>query len=101
MTESLGMHITAEVYERVVAKLDQEPVEDLRIDFEDGYGDRGDAAEDADAVAVARRLVESLQAEMAPPFVGLRCKGMERATRRRGIRTLDLFLSALLAQVPV
>src|SRR5918994_7163334 len=38
---------------------------------------------------------------MAPPFVGLRCKGLERATRRRGIRTLDLFLSVLLSQVPV
>ena len=101
MTETLGMDITADVYERVVAKLGREPVEDLRIDFEDGYGDRGDAAEDADAVAAARRLVEFLEAEMAPPFVGLRCKGLERATRRRGIRTLDLFLSALLARVPV
>src|SRR5687768_12330713 len=34
------------VYERVVAKLRREPVEDFRIDFEDGYGNRPDAEED-------------------------------------------------------
>src|SRR5215218_5154617 len=28
------------VYERVAAKLRREPVEDYRIDFEDGYGNR-------------------------------------------------------------
>ena len=30
-----------------------EPIEDLRLDFEDGYGDRGEQTEDADAVRVA------------------------------------------------
>ncbi len=38
---------------RVRTKLETEPVEDLRIDFEDGYGDRGDTAED-EAVAESR-----------------------------------------------
>ncbi|HCA87565.1 MAG TPA: aldolase, partial [Streptomyces sp.] len=37
------------VHERVRAKLEREPVEDLRIDFEDGYGARPDAEEDAAA----------------------------------------------------
>src|SRR6187431_689396 len=32
---------------RVLAKLAQEPVEDLRVDFEDGYVSRSDADEDA------------------------------------------------------
>ena len=33
----------------------REPIEDLRLDFEDGYGDRGDETEDADAVRAAER----------------------------------------------
>ncbi|WP_037908036.1 DUF6986 family protein, partial [Streptomyces sp. TOR3209] len=34
------------VYSRVRAKLEREPIEDLRVDFEDGYGNRSDAEED-------------------------------------------------------
>ena len=30
------------IYKRVIAKLQTEPVEDFRIDFEDGYGNRPD-----------------------------------------------------------
>ncbi len=45
--------LAAAVASRVAAKLAREPIEDLRLDFEDGYGDRGDDAEDADAVAAA------------------------------------------------
>ena len=36
---------------RVLGKLDDEPVEDLRVDFEDGYGGRADDEEDADVGA--------------------------------------------------
>src|SRR5215472_12286802 len=36
----------------VQAKLTDEPIEDLRIDFEDGYGTRSDRTEDAHARAV-------------------------------------------------
>lgn len=79
----------------VVAKLATEPVEDLRIDFEDGYGVRGDDAEDAHARAAARSLAEALRQGSAPPYVGLRCKSLEQPTRRRAIRTLDEFLAAL------
>ena len=74
----------------------REPIEDLRLDFEDGYGTAGDEAEDADAVAVAGRLADALAAGAAPAFVGLRFKCFEAPTRRRGLRTLDLFLSTLL-----
>ena len=42
------------VHDRVRAKLAREPVEDLRIDFEDGYGPRPDAEEDAAAARAAR-----------------------------------------------
>ncbi|GIF53627.1 hypothetical protein DFJ67_4602 [Asanoa ferruginea] len=81
-----------ELRDRVVAKLDREPIEDLRIDFEDGYGSRGDDTEDAAAAAAGAAL---LSLAPAPPFIGLRIKSLEAATRRRGVRTLDLFLSAV------
>src|SRR5258708_5973885 len=44
------------VYERTIAKLEREPIEDYRIDFEDGYGNRPDAEEDGHAVAAARAM---------------------------------------------
>ncbi|MEJ3746260.1 aldolase/citrate lyase family protein [Actinomycetes bacterium KLBMP 9797] len=77
--------------DRVVSKLDREPIEDLRIDFEDGYGVPADAVEDAAAVAAAAALREM---PAPPPFVGLRIKSLESATRRRAVRTLDVFLEA-------
>jgi citrate lyase beta subunit len=92
----LGVDLAAEVAPRVTAKLESDPVEDLRLDFEDGYGDRGDAAEDADAVEAAAAVAEAVAGGAAPAFVGIRFKCFEAPTRRRGIRTLDLFLAALL-----
>jgi citrate lyase beta subunit len=89
------------VRSRVLAKLAAEPVEDLRLDFEDGYGDRGDDAEDADARAAAACLAAEIAAGAAPPLCGLRCKSLEPATRRRAIRTLDGFLGELLAAGPL
>ncbi|MFC4031473.1 DUF6986 family protein [Streptomyces polygonati] len=88
--------LAAEVYDRVRAKLRREPVEDLRIDFEDGYGPRPDAEEDAAALAAARTVTATVADGTAPPRIGIRMKCMEAAVRDRGIRTLDLFLTALL-----
>jgi HpcH/HpaI aldolase/citrate lyase family len=88
--------LAADVLPRVRAKLAAEPVEDLRLDFEDGYGDRGDQAEDADAASAAAALAAAVAAGSAPPFTGLRCKSLEPGTRRRAIRTLDIFLAELL-----
>lgn len=85
--------LAREVYARVREKLAREPVEDLRIDFEDGYGRRPDEEEDADAVRAARLVAEGLGAA----YTGIRAKCMEAPVRRRGIRTLDVFLSELLA----
>src|SRR5215203_2054597 len=75
------------VWPRVLAKLAAEPVEDLRVDAEDGY--RG-TDEDADVVAAAQALGAG-----APAFFGIRAKSLEPATRRRGVRSLDLFLGVL------
>ncbi|MDQ1743444.1 MAG: hypothetical protein QOE23_1783 [Pseudonocardiales bacterium] len=85
----------------VRAKLEREPVEDLRIDFEDGYGLRPDQVEDAAAVSAAVELAEltGAGAASAPlPFCGLRIKSLEPAVRRRGLATLAIFLDTLLAR---
>ena len=82
----------AQVHDRVRAKLEREPVEDLRIDFEDGYGDRGDDEEDLAAVTAATALRHTVAAGEAAPFGGIRFKSFEAPTRRRGLRTLELFV---------
>jgi len=93
----LPADLAGPVHDRVRAKLEREPVEDLRIDFEDGYGPRPDSEED-EAAARAARLVSAACADgSAPPYLGIRMKCMEVAVRDRGIRTLDIFLTGLLA----
>ncbi|MFC5951213.1 DUF6986 family protein [Pseudonocardia lutea] len=80
---------------RVRDKLVTEPIEDLRIDFEDGYGVRPDAEEDAEVRRAAAELVAAVDAGTAPPFTGIRFRGLEAATRRRGLRTLTAFVAEL------
>jgi citrate lyase beta subunit len=87
-----------ELLPRVQGKLEREPVEDLRIDFEDGYGSRPDDEEDADVAAAAAALARSQQDGNAAPFTGLRIKSFEAPTRRRGLRTLVAFVTALVEQ---
>jgi citrate lyase beta subunit len=84
----------------VRAKLATEPIEDLRIDFEDGYGWPGELAEDADVRAAATALGTASADGSAPRFVGIRMKSLEGPSRRRGVRTLDLFLETLLGSPP-
>ncbi|GHH49973.1 DUF6986 family protein [Streptomyces candidus] len=84
------------VYDRVRAKLEREPIEDLRIDFEDGYGGTP-ADEDADVARTARLVAEAYANGTAAPYMGIRMKCFEAAVRDRGIRTLDVFLSELMA----
>ena len=76
-------------------KLTTEPIEDLRIDFEDGYGTVDDATEDADVARAIAALRRSLDAGTSTPFVGTRFKCFEAGTRARGLRTLDMFVSGL------
>lgn len=83
--------------ELVADKLASEPIEDLRIDFEDGFGNRSDAEEDAAVLAAADSLAAAVAANKAPSFIGIRFKCFEAPTRARGIRTLGLFISQLLS----
>ncbi len=86
------------VYHRVVEKLQREAVEDFRIDFEDGYGNRPDSEEDGHAEAAAREVARGRAAGTLPPFIGIRIKPFNEELRDRSIRTLDVFLSTLLAE---
>jgi len=83
------------VYARVVAKLDREPVEDFRIDFEDGYGTRPDAEEDGHVELAAREVARGKKGGTLSPFVGIRVKSLSRELAARSARTLDLFLTTL------
>jgi citrate lyase beta subunit len=83
------------VHARVLEKLRREPVEDLRIDFEDGYGVREGAEEDEHAIAAARAMSEGMERGTLPPFIGIRIKSLAAETRLRAARTLDLFLTTL------
>jgi hypothetical protein len=71
LCRSVGVadHLVDAVAVRAEAKLAGEPIEDLRLDFEDGYGPRPDAVEDADAVAVAERLADALAAVACGPWI--------------------------------
>ena len=68
--------LAATVRPRIAEKLRREPVEDYRIDFEDGYGDRTDDEEDADARSAAEELAKGFLAAAPPPFIGIRVKPM-------------------------
>jgi len=84
------------VHRRVADKLRREPVEDYRIDFEDGYGNRPDAEEDGHAVSAAREVATGLAAGTLPPSIGIRIKPFTPELSARSFRTLELFVSRLL-----
>ena len=83
------------VFNRVVAKLKSEPIEDNRIDFEDGYGNRPDAEEDGHAVSAADEVAKGMAENLLSPFIGIRVKTFSDECKVRSIRTLDIFLTRL------
>ncbi len=95
-TESPGAWFAFEVYERLLHKLRTEPVEDFRIDFEDGYGFRTGAEEDRDAMRSAAETAQAFADGTLPPFFGIRVKPLSSAHRDRSFRTLDLYMRELL-----
>ena len=84
------------VYKRVSEKLRREPVEDFRVDFEDGYGNRPDEEEDGHAASAAVEVAEGMLSRTLPPFIGVRIKPFTEELRERSFRTLDIFVSTLL-----
>src|SRR5918999_1218435 len=83
------------IFTRVQEKLKREPVEDFRIDFEDGYGNRPDAEEDGHAESAATEAAKGIDAGSLPPFIGIRIKPFNEELRARSMRTLDIFVSTL------
>lgn len=84
------------VYTRVRSKLEREPVEDFRIDFEDGFGARPDAEEDEMARQAALEVARGMAERKLSPFIGIRIKPLNSEWAGRAARTLDIFLDALL-----
>jgi hypothetical protein len=97
---AIGMseELAETVYARVAEKLQREPIEDFRIDFEDGYGNRPDAEEDGHAESVARELAKGMREKTLPPFIGIRIKPFTQELMRRSIRTLDIFLTTVVKE---
>jgi citrate lyase beta subunit len=84
------------VYQKIIGKLQTEAVEDFRIDFEDGFGNRPDDEEDGTAIQAATELAIGMANNTIAPFIGIRIKPFTEDLKHRGVRTLDLFLSTLL-----
>lgn len=84
------------VYNKIIQKLKTEPVEDFRIDFEDGFGNRPDAEEDETVLNAANELATGMQNKTISPFIGIRIKPFTEDLKNRGVRTLDIFLTSLL-----
>jgi citrate lyase beta subunit len=76
-------------YRRLLTKLEREPVEDLRVDFEDGYRAESEGSEDATA-----RRVGPMLSELGANSYGVRIRSLEAGTRPRAVRTLDLLLGS-------
>jgi len=93
--ESRPAWMAQAVYSRVLEKLQREPVEDFRIDFEDGYGNRPDAEEDQHAKLAAMEVAKGFAEGSLPPFIGIRLKPFSPELRGRSMRTLDIFLSTM------
>src|SRR3954454_11004068 len=83
------------IYARVLKKLKREPVEDFRIDFEDGYGNRPDDEEDGHAAAAAREVAMGMKNGALPPFLGIRIKTFSQELMPRALRTMEIFLTTL------
>lgn len=97
-TENEDAWLAYTVYKRVLNKLINEPVEDFRIDFEDGYGNRPDAEEDNDAVRNAKEVAKGMRNDTLPPFIGIRIKPFTPELKSRSVRTLQLFLQTLISE---
>ena len=97
--DAAAFQVTDDVYARILHKLHTVPVEDYRIDFEDGYGHRPDDEEDGHAVTAANEVARAAREGKLPPGIGIRVKPLTGQLYRRSIRTLDIFLNRLREQV--
>lgn len=90
--------LASKIYDRVQEKLKREAVEDFRIDFEDGYGNRPDSEEDHHAEAAAKEVARGMKEQLLPPFIGIRIKPFNEELKHRSARTLDIFITTLVEE---
>jgi citrate lyase beta subunit len=97
LAEALNLDgkLAERIYPRILDKLQREPVEDFRIDFEDGFGHRSDEEEDQVAVAAAQEVAAAASADVLPSGIGIRIKSLGEDLKRRSLRTFDRFFSTL------
>jgi citrate lyase beta subunit len=95
--ELVENELIGKVYERVKAKLKNEPVEDYRIDFEDGFGYRTDAEEDEAAINCAKETAIAVKGDLLPEYFGIRVKPYSGEFGERSFRTLSIYLRELLS----
>lgn len=88
--------LSSTVFSRVKERLKACAVEDFRIDFEDGYGNRPDKEEDETAAFTAHEVAKEMSLGSLPPFIGIRIKSFSNEFKTRSARTLDIFISTLL-----
>jgi citrate lyase beta subunit len=93
-TENFPAWFAWTIYNRTIEKLKREPIEDFRIDFEDGYGIRSDEEEDNHAIFASNELAKTSNLI----YCGVRIKSFQAETYERSVHTLDLFLTNLLKQ---
>jgi citrate lyase beta subunit len=86
------------VYTRVRERLLRVPVEDLHVDFEDGYGNRPWEEEDRHAAAAAGEIAAAIEAGTLPGGIGIRIKPFSEDLRARSLRTLDIVVTELAAK---
>src|SRR5918997_6149526 len=101
LASALGIpdeQLAAHVHGRIFDKLQAEPVEDFRIDFEDGYGVRPDAEEDGHAALVASEVARGMREGTLPAFIGIRIKPLTEELHARSLRTLDIFMTTVVTQ---
>ena len=121
-TENFPAWLAWTIYQRTIDKLRNNPIEDFRIDFEDGYGFRTDAEEDSHCISASDELAKLMrqsdtatgrhsEEEKVNPtlfhpvslsplaFSGFRIKSFQPETYKRAVRTLDLFLTNLIEKM--
>ena len=105
LASALGIEIAdslaEKIYARIVDKLNREPVEDFRLDFEDGYGNRVDEEEDGHAHSSALEVARGMRENSLSPFIGIRIKPLNEDLRVRSFRTLDIFVTSLARETSV
>ncbi len=89
--KKLPANFSYTIYKKVIAKLQSEAIEDFRIDFEDGFGNRSDKEEDETAVNAAQNVAKGMSENSLSPFIGIRIKPFTEELKERGLRTLDIF----------